>query len=151
VVVRINSLRLQISHISETIITPHYKSSQVHLQYVYHVLGIKKKLLSIAQLTSIGYYILFGPSDVKVYRNLKILERTNYRGMMYEVCLYNISRDCICQQNKNEIIDLWHIRLTHVSYPELSIMIKELSLKGLPQPDVKTDIVYIGCQYGKAH
>jgi hypothetical protein len=30
-------------------------------------------------------------------------------------------------------------------------MIKELSLKGLPQPDVKTDIVYIGCQYGKAY
>jgi hypothetical protein len=48
VVVTINNSRLQISHISETIITPHYKSSQEHLQYVYHVPGIKKKLLSIA-------------------------------------------------------------------------------------------------------
>jgi len=36
---------------------------------------------------------------------------------MYGVCLYNICRDYICQQSKNEIIDLWHMKLSHVSYP----------------------------------
>ncbi|CAL8992183.1 unnamed protein product [Prunus brigantina] len=52
---------------------------------------------------------------------------------------------------KNETADLWHMRLGHVSYHKLSVMMKKSMLKGLPQLDVRTDTVYGGCQYGKAH
>ncbi|KAF2283627.1 hypothetical protein GH714_012534 [Hevea brasiliensis] len=34
-------------------------------------IGMKKNLLSVAQLTSSSHFILFGPQDVKVYRDLK--------------------------------------------------------------------------------
>ena len=43
------------------------------------------------------------------------------------------------------------MRLGHVSYFKLSVMVKKSMLKGLPQLDVRTDTVCVGCQYGKAH
>ena len=52
---------------------------------------------------------------------------------------------------KNETTDLWHMRLGHVSYHKLNVMMKKSMLKGLPQLDVRTNTVCAGCQYGKAH
>lgn len=69
VVVTADNSRLPIAHIGKTIVTPRYNSNQVLLQ---DVPGMKKNLLSMAQLTSSGHYVLFGPRDVKVYRDLKI-------------------------------------------------------------------------------
>lgn len=52
---------------------------------------------------------------------------------------------------KNETADLWHARLGHVSYHKLKIMMKKAMLKGLPQLEVRGDVICAGCQYGKAH
>lgn len=71
-VVTTNNSWLPIAHIGNTAILPRFSSNQVPLQDVYHVPGMKKNLLSIAQLTSSGYYVLFGPHDVEVYQDLKI-------------------------------------------------------------------------------
>ena len=51
----------------------------------------------------------------------------------------------------NETTDLWHARLGHVNYHKLKMMMNKSSLRGLPNLDVRTDMVYAGCQYGKAH
>ncbi|KAE8724613.1 tir-nbs resistance protein [Hibiscus syriacus] len=68
---------------------------------------------------------------------------------------YNGGRVVVTADNsrtrKNETSDLWHMRLGHVSYSKLSVMVKKSMLKGLPQLDVRTDTVCAGCQYGKAH
>ncbi|KAM2890706.1 hypothetical protein COP2_009095 [Malus domestica] len=80
VVVTADNSRLLIAHISKTIVTPRYNSNHVPLQDVYHVLGMKKNLLSVAQLTSSGHYVLFGPRDVKVYRDLKISKIPTIEG-----------------------------------------------------------------------
>ncbi|KAJ0112854.1 hypothetical protein Patl1_01720 [Pistacia atlantica] len=40
---------------------------------------------------------------------------------------------------RNETVDLWHMRLGHVSYSKLSMMMKKSMLKGFPQLDVRTD------------
>ncbi|KAE8732211.1 tir-nbs resistance protein [Hibiscus syriacus] len=106
VVVIAGNSKLSIAHIGNTIVTPRYNSNQVQLQDVYHVPGMKKNLLFVAQLTSSGHYDLFGPQDVK---------------------------------------------LGHVSYSKLSVMVKKLMVKGLPQLDVRTNTVYARCQYGKSH
>ncbi|KAL3525256.1 hypothetical protein ACH5RR_013628 [Cinchona calisaya] len=45
---------------------------------------------------------------------------------------------------KNETVDLWHARLGHVSYHKLKIMMMKSMLKGLPQLDVRDDIVCAG-------
>jgi hypothetical protein len=152
VVVTADNSRLPIAHIGKTIVTPRYNSNQVPLQDVYHVPGMKKNLLSVAQLTLSGHYVLFGPQDVKVYRDLKISETPIMEGQRLEsVYVMSAESAYVDKTRKNETTDLWHMRLGHVSYSKLSIMVKKSMLKGLPQLDVRTDTVCAGCQYGKAH
>ncbi|KAE8676439.1 hypothetical protein F3Y22_tig00111614pilonHSYRG00169 [Hibiscus syriacus] len=152
VVVTADNSRLPITHIGKTIVTPRYNTNQVQLQDVYHVPGMKKNLLSVAQLTSSGHYVLFGPQDVKVYRDVKITETPTMEGRRLE-SIYVMSAESayVDRIRKNETSDLWHMRLGHVSYSKLSVMVKRSMLKGLPQLDVRTDTVCAGCQYGKAH
>ena len=52
---------------------------------------------------------------------------------------------------RNKTVDLWNMRLSHVSYSKLSVMMKKSMLKGLPQLDVLIDTVCARCQYGKEH
>ncbi|KAG6471563.1 hypothetical protein ZIOFF_069007 [Zingiber officinale] len=151
-VVTADNSRLPIAHVGKTIITPRYNSNQVSLQDVYHVSGMKKNLLSVAQLTSSGHYVLFGPENVKVYRNLKILETPTMEGQRLE-SLYVMSAESayIDKTRKSETVVIWHMRLGHVNYSKLNMMMQKLMLKGLPQLDIRTDTICAGCQYGKAH
>ncbi|KAE8695620.1 tir-nbs resistance protein [Hibiscus syriacus] len=151
VVVTADNSRLPITHIGKTVVTPRYNTNQVQLQDVYHVPGMKKNLLSVAQLTSSDHYVLFGPQDVKVYRDVKISETPTMEGRRLEL-IYVMSAESayIDRTRKNESSYLWHMRLGHVSYSKLSMMVKKSMLKGLPQLDVRTDMVCAGCQYGKA-
>ena len=86
------------------------------LQDVYHVPGMKKNLLSVAQLTSSGHYVLFFSQDVKVYRDLKISETPTMEGRRLEL-VYVMSAESayVDRTRKNETADLWHMRLGHVS------------------------------------
>lgn len=80
IVVTTDNSRLAIAHIGKAIFTPWYNSNHVPLQVVYHVPGMKKNLLSVAQLTSLGHYVLFGPRDMKVYHDLKISKNQQWKG-----------------------------------------------------------------------
>ncbi|XP_031270776.1 uncharacterized protein LOC116129167 [Pistacia vera] len=113
---------------------------------------MNKNLLSVVQLTSIGYYVLFDPQAVKVYRDLKISKKLTMEGQRLElVYVMSIESAYVDKTRRNEIVDLWHMRLRHVSFSKLNMMMKKSMLNGLPQLDVRTDTVCVRCQYGKAH
>ncbi|KAH7864697.1 hypothetical protein Vadar_032733 [Vaccinium darrowii] len=152
VVVTANNSRLPITHIGKTVINPRFSPSEVKLQDVYHVPGMKKNLLSVSQLTSSGNYVVFGPKDVKVYQSLKPVGTPIMEGRRLE-SIYVMSAESayVDKTRKNETADLWHARLGHVSYHKLKIMMKKAMLKDLPQLDVREDVICAGCQYGKAH
>jgi hypothetical protein len=147
-----NNARLPIAQIGKTTIMPGNKSDMVSLHNVYHVPGMKKNLLSVSQLTSSGNYVLFGPQDVKVYRDLKISETPTMEGRRVE-SVYVLSAESayVDKTRKNETADLWHARLGHAGYHKLKVIMEKSMLNGLPQLEVKTDVVCAGCQYGKAH
>jgi len=95
---------------------------------------------------------LFGPQDVKVYHNLEIAkEPLIKRQRLKLVYVMSAETSYIDKTKKNETTDLWHMRLSHVSYSKLAVIIKKSMLKGLPQLEVGTGIMCVGCQYGKAH
>ncbi|KAH7846118.1 hypothetical protein Vadar_010191 [Vaccinium darrowii] len=144
VVITANNSKLPITHIGKTVINPWFSPSEVKLQDVYHVLGMKKNLLSVSQLTSSGNYVVFGSKDVKVYQSLKPIGTPIMEGRRLE-SIY------VDKTTKNETADLWLERLRHVSYHKLKIMMKKAILKDLPQLDVREDVICAGCQYGKAH
>lgn len=151
-VVTANNSKLPIAHIGKTVVVPRNSNNEVPLEDVYHVPGMKKNLLSVAQLTSLGHYVLFSPSDVKVYKELKISGTPTMEGRRMEsVYVMSAESAYVNKTRRNETADLWHMRLGHVSYHKLSMMMQKSMLKGLPQLDVRTDTVCAGCQYGKAH
>ncbi|KAL0396533.1 UNVERIFIED_CONTAM: Retrovirus-related Pol polyprotein from transposon TNT 1-94 [Sesamum calycinum] len=73
VVVTAGNSKLPITHVGNTVVSPQYNEAEVLLKDVFHVPGMKKNILSVAQLTSFGHIVLFGPQDVKVYRNVEII------------------------------------------------------------------------------
>ena len=150
-VVTANNSRLPISHIGKTTIVPRYGPNEIPLQGVYHVPGMKKNLLSMAQLASSGHYVLFGPQDVKVYEDLKITGTPTMEGRRLEsVYVMSAESAYVDRTRKGETADLWHARLGHVGYHKLKVMMKRSMLRGLPQLEVREDMVCAGCQYGKA-
>nr|CAD1829789.1 unnamed protein product [Ananas comosus var. bracteatus] len=131
VVATANNSKLRITHIGKTIITPRFSSHQVQLQNVYHVPGMKKNLLSVSQLTASDNYVVFGPQDVKIFRNPKISGIQITEGKKVE-SIYIMSAESayVEKTRKNETADLWHARLGHVGYHKLKIMMERDMLKG---------------------
>ncbi|KAM1176074.1 hypothetical protein ACFX2I_028356 [Malus domestica] len=111
-VVTANDSRLPIAHIGKTVIEPRYNTNHVPFQDVYHVPGMKKNLLSVPQLTSLGNYVLFGLRDVKVYRHLKILGTPTMEGrQLQSVYVLSAETAYVDKTRKNKTTYLWHIRL----------------------------------------
>ncbi|KAK4412671.1 hypothetical protein Salat_2914200 [Sesamum alatum] len=79
-----DNLKLPIAHVGNTMVSPQYNETKVPLKDVFHVLGMMKNLLSVAQLTSSGHVLLFGPQDVKVYCNMEILGEPVIMGQRME-------------------------------------------------------------------
>ncbi|KAL3519833.1 hypothetical protein ACH5RR_017982 [Cinchona calisaya] len=137
VVVTVDNSRLPITHIGNVTILPRYNSHQVELQHVYHVPGMKKNLLSVSQLTAFDNFVLFGPDEIKVYQNDKIIGTPIIQGKRLEIVYVMSAQEAnVDKARKNETTDPWHARLGHVSDHKLKIMMMKSILKGLPQLDV---------------
>ncbi|KAL4291528.1 hypothetical protein GQ457_14G003790 [Hibiscus cannabinus] len=142
VVVTTNNSKLSISHVGNTMVSPQNIDTEMRLQNVYPVPGMKKNLLSVAQLTSSGHIVIFGPQDVKVYNNLEIKEEPLMKGRRLE-SIYVISAEAayVDKTRRNKIAELWHTRLSHASYSKLDMMMKKSMLKGLPELEVRSDAI----------
>ncbi|KAK3033277.1 hypothetical protein RJ639_034351 [Escallonia herrerae] len=62
--------------------------------------------------------------------------RINYEK---DLIVVSVETAYVDKARRNETDDLWHMRLSHVSYSKLDVMIKKSMLKGLPQIEVRTD------------
>jgi hypothetical protein len=137
--------RLAISHVGKTTI-PRYGPHQLQLNKVYHILGLKKNLLSVSQLTEEGKYILFGLEGVSIYRKVKVIGTPILEGKRRQ-SVYVLSAESayVDKTRRSETGDLWHARLGHVNYRKLKEMMQKQVLKGLPQMDIRIDTVCAGC------
>ena len=138
VIVTANNSKLPISYVGRTILSPHIGPKEFQLQGVYHVPGMKKNLLSVSQLTAQGNYVVFGPQEVKVYRNLKESGTPIMEGRKME-SIYAMSAQSpyVDKTRRNDTADLWHARLGHVSYHKLKMMVERSMVKGLPGVEVR--------------
>lgn len=60
-VVTTDDTKLPIAHVGKTVVSPKNSADPMLLQNIYHIPGMRKNLLSVAQLTSSGLFVLFGP------------------------------------------------------------------------------------------
>ena len=120
VVVTTNDSKMLITHISSSLIAPWFSTHYVQLQNVLQLPGMKKNLLSVSQVTSLGNYIVFGPNEVKVYRILKITSSLLIEGRQLESVYVMLAQVAYIDKTRNnEMTDLWQTRLGHVSYHKL--------------------------------
>ncbi|KAF2283856.1 hypothetical protein GH714_016558 [Hevea brasiliensis] len=76
--------------------------------------------------------------DVKVYRDLEIIKEPVMKGRrLKSVYVITAETAYVEKTRKNETADLWHMRLGHVSYSKLDVMMKRSMLKGLPQLKIR--------------
>ena len=101
-------------------------AEQVPLEQVYHVPGVKKNLLSVAQLADSSNWVLFGPKDVKVYKKIVVIGTPTMEGQQLEsVYVMSAESAYVYKTQKNETVDLWHARLGHVSNHKLKVMMNK--------------------------
>lgn len=132
VVITADNSKLSITHIDSTVVVPQFNSHQVQLQNVYHILGTKKNFLSVSQLTTYGNYIVFEPDNVKVYKSLKVTSEPIMEGKrLGSIYVITLQTTYFDNTRKNETANLWHIRLGHIGYQKLKVIMKSI-LKELP-------------------
>lgn len=86
---------------------------------MYYVLGMKKNLFSVSQLTLSGN-CLVQSWDVKVYPHLKISKTLITKGWrLKSVYVLPAESAYIDKAQRNEAVNLWHDRLGYVSYHNL--------------------------------
>ena len=113
---------------------------------------MKKNLLSVSDLTDCGNYVVFGPKDVKICQQVKIVDTPIMEGHKVDSMYVLLAEDAYVEKTKGgDTTDLWHARLGHVNYHKLKMMMTKSSLRGLPNLDVHIDVVCDGCQYKKVH
>lgn len=93
------------------------EDDSITLNSVFHVPGVKKNLLSVANIVDSGNYVLFGPVDVKFLRNIKELKadvlHTGKR--IDDLFVLSASSSYVNKMSTNENISLWHARLGHLN------------------------------------
>lgn len=102
-------------------------------------------------MTEDGHYVLFGPKDVKVFKDFETQSIPILQGRKTEaVYVLNTESAYVEKAKGKQTADLWHQRLGHVGFDKLGLMVSKELVVGLPNINVKRDTVCSGCQYGKA-
>ncbi|KAJ0431334.1 putative RNA-directed DNA polymerase [Helianthus annuus] len=151
VVVLADNSRHPIDHVGEVNFPSGKQDRKLILKDVYHVTGMKKNLFFVQQMTENGYYVLFGPKEVKIYKEFEtpstpvLLGRKNER-------VYVLSAEAayLDKVKGSQNADLWHQRMGHVGYDMLGQISDKALVRGLPRVQINKEVVCSGCQYGKA-
>ena len=124
--------------------------SEITIEDVSLVEGLKFNLLSVTQLCDKGRQVVFdsnGCSIIDSKSNQTIL----YAPRTDNVYLLNLKQTSknICLVSKDDISGLWHRRLGHVSMNLLTKLAKRNLVEGLPNVAFDKDQFCTACQLGK--
>ena len=103
------------------------------LKDVIYIPGLKKNLISIGQLDSIGYATELGKSSWKIMKGAMVVARGTKSGTLYTTigCM-NIA--AVAESASN--LSLWHNRLGHMSVKGMKMLAAKGVLEGLKYVDV---------------
>ncbi|KAL8116818.1 hypothetical protein AgCh_023112 [Apium graveolens] len=92
-------------------------NTNIRLDDVYHVPGLKKNLVSVSQITNSGKYVLFGPNDVKVFDNMKKIEADIVLTGDKKRSLFvmSVGEAYVKKTSHTDNASIWHARLGHVA------------------------------------
>ncbi|KAF7840585.1 pyrophosphate--fructose 6-phosphate 1-phosphotransferase subunit beta [Senna tora] len=88
------------------------RDTDIKLNDVYHVPGLKKNLVSVSQITNSGKYVLFGPNDVKVLDNMKNVDANVVLSGKKKGSLFVMSAGeaYVKKTSQTDSAAIWHAR-----------------------------------------
>jgi transposase InsO family protein len=115
---------------------------------VLHVDGMKSNLISISHLCDMDYKVIF---DKKVCRILDQEGACVLSGHRTNDACYGLTEDVSmsCNSVKIDTVNLWHHRLGHINYTDLSKISSSEVVRGLPKLPRLRDVICGPCQVGK--
>jgi hypothetical protein len=118
---------------------------------VYYVSAIKHNMLSIDQLMEKGYtlYTKNCHLTVKDYNERLIVYVKMSKNMMFPLNSQYDATKCLSVITNNEEW-LWHLRLGHLNFTSLKMLVSKKMVKGMPHID-HPDEVYESCVLSKHH
>ena len=110
--------------------------------------GLKVNLLSISQICDQDFMVLFSKGKCLVLNELgeQLISRIHTLENRYGL-VPDAEIECNSIRMPNE--NLWHQRIGHASYKQLSIMSKNDAILGMPKLNKVTNVVCGPCQLGK--
>lgn len=118
----------------EGVVKINVDEASVKLDDVYHVPGLKKKLISVSHITNSVKYVLFGPNDIKVLDNVKnvvvddVLSNEK-KGSLFVIL---VGEAYVKKASQTKSVATWHARLGLVGYQMLQQIPSKELLDSLP-------------------
>ena len=94
--------------------------------------GLAHNLLSVAQLCSIGYKILFEIDSVSIMIGDEVLFKGSSHNNIYTISL-DVASNLKCLVVSSKTNWLWHRRLGHYGMDLISKLARKKLVRGLPQ------------------
>ena len=115
---------------------------------VLHVEELRVKLLSISQICDQDFMVLFSKGKCLILNELgeQLISGIRTLDNCYGLVL---DAEIVCNSIRMTNEDLWHQRIWHTSYKQLSIVSKNYTILAMPKLSKVTNAVCGPCQLGK--
>nr|GEV58702.1 putative ribonuclease H-like domain-containing protein [Tanacetum cinerariifolium] len=128
----------------------------------YVAFELKFNLVSVSQMYDKKNSVLFTDTECVVLSpNFKLLDesqvllRVPRKNNMYGVDLTNVTLlgglTCLFAKATSDESNLWHMRLGHINFKTMNILVRGNLVRGLPLKIFENDHTCVACQKGKQH
>ena len=111
--------------------------------------GLKANLISISQLCDSDYKVNFLRTECRVYDTSGSCVLKGLRSSENCYVVNSPVSSIACHTSKIDNVDLWHQRLGHINYKDLSRLSTKEYIRGVPKLPRIRDVVCGPCQIGK--
>ncbi|KAD1527671.1 hypothetical protein E3N88_42680 [Mikania micrantha] len=123
---------------------------QVLLMDVYYIPTLRTNIISLGQVTEIGFKVVMEGDQLAIYdqrrRQMMLVPRTINR--LYKVQL-NIESPISLIAKINEVDWLWHARMGHLNFDALSQLSRKGMVQGIPKINSNIHSICDSCLVGK--
>ncbi|GJS23022.1 ribonuclease H-like domain-containing protein [Tanacetum coccineum] len=139
-----------------------HKTGKLDFQDVYFVKELQFNLFSVSQMCDKKNCVLFTDTacfvlspDFKLQDESQILLKIPRKNNIYSVDMKNIvpkeSLTCLVSKATLDEPMLWHMRLGHVNFKTINILVNDNLVRGLPLKHFENDQTCVACLKGKQH
>ena len=116
------------------------------LKNVLHVEGLVVNLISISQLCDQNLLVKFTKDTCKVFNKS---QECVLKGKRSDDNCYKLLKPHNCHKVSLDGIELWHQKLSHLNYKNLTKIVSAGAVREIPKLGIKKDGICEPCQLGK--